>query len=89
MKELSPGTSTPLVLGWGSLVVPSIDGLAVPLVEEAVSPFVLRFFADFDSTGTVPAVAMVRARAESDSIEFGVEIRGWAQDAIGVRLCDG
>ena len=72
MNELSPGISgPPFAVEWASVVGPSIDGLAVPFVEGAVSPFALRFFADFESTGTVLAVAMVRGRAETDCLNWG------------------
>lgn len=56
MKELSPWESTPLVVRVISAAVDSTVGVAVPPLTAGVSGLFLRFFADFDSGGTVPVV---------------------------------
>ena len=44
------------MVGCASVVVASTDGAAASLSDVDFSALALRFFADFDSTGTVPAV---------------------------------
>lgn len=58
------------------MLVTSTDGVAAPLPEVVVSALALRFLADFESTGTVPAVDMVTADPRSVAGSWGVRSLG-------------